>query len=431
MTLVLSRLQPLNGSDQMIRSNFKFFSIALLIFSCSILSMGMHLNSSNQNETSLNIPKNGDKKGKQDTIVQKIALILPFYLDSLDLYNLETPIFAKSEMAVSFYEGALMALDSLKNLGWNVDLFVYDSKNDTSKVKEIISEPEMLDMDLIIGPVFKPNVRIVAKFALENEIPTFSPLTTIKQFDKHNPYFTMLTPSMKTHCNNLMRHIFNNYRRANFLMIASPSLQPDELIFADCVKQSFGYVDSLPDEANRLKIYNGSPSNVNAISTLLDTGINVIIIPSLDESLVYYNFSNLKKIVKKHKIIIFGLPLWLKFESIDLTYFNVFQVNLSSSFWVDYDSTRIVDFRVDYMNKHNNEPSKFVYKGYDTFFMIGKLCLNYGPDLVSEANDFTYLGFCSSYNLMPVYVNGYINRYENGYVNILKFDEFNLIKIND
>lgn len=75
----------------------------------------------------------------------RVALLLPFYLNN-NQYPEEKPVvldslavdqqeekwnlYSKSEPFVQFYEGILMAVDSLKKAGYSVDLQVFDTERD-------------------------------------------------------------------------------------------------------------------------------------------------------------------------------------------------------------------------------------------------------------------------------------------------------------
>ena len=70
-------------------------------------------------------------KFEQDTTIIKVALLLPFYLDFNDSLKLNNKIiYSKSKVAVDFYFGFQLAIDSLTQLGYIIDLMVLDVPND-------------------------------------------------------------------------------------------------------------------------------------------------------------------------------------------------------------------------------------------------------------------------------------------------------------
>ena len=63
----------------------------------------------------------------------KVALLLPFMTN-------ETIPSTETQRFIEYYEGLLLAVDSLKNTGCSIDLSVYDTGNGTKKLKEILKE---------------------------------------------------------------------------------------------------------------------------------------------------------------------------------------------------------------------------------------------------------------------------------------------------
>ena len=97
---------------------------------------------------------------KKDTL--NIAVLLPFYStknDSLLSFLSESEqskedIHKDSYMALNYLEGLMIATDSLTKAGMNINLYIYDTENDTAKVQAIVESGKMKNMDLIFGPVF-------------------------------------------------------------------------------------------------------------------------------------------------------------------------------------------------------------------------------------------------------------------------------------
>jgi hypothetical protein len=139
-------------------------------------------------------------------------MLLPLYLywdevpDTLELEGEEGELIAEEEEEedivnpriigyLEFYEGALLALDSLRSKGYSVTLTTYDTERDRARVREILRKPEMRDMDLIIGPVNYWNLEIVAEWARDNEIPLLSPFTSGSDIVNYNPWVFQTTPT--------------------------------------------------------------------------------------------------------------------------------------------------------------------------------------------------------------------------------------------
>ena len=85
---------------------------------------------------------------------------------------------ATSSRFIEYYEGFLLAVDSLKDMGYSIDLSVYDTGEGTGKVKNILEEDALKQAHLIIGAVSNDQIGEVAKFAQKNHIRYVIPFTS-------------------------------------------------------------------------------------------------------------------------------------------------------------------------------------------------------------------------------------------------------------
>ena len=76
----------------------------------------------------------------------QVALLLPFMTN-------ETTQSSATSRFVEYYEGLLLAVDSLRNMGTSIELSVYDTGNGTKKVKEILKEDALSNANLMISAV--------------------------------------------------------------------------------------------------------------------------------------------------------------------------------------------------------------------------------------------------------------------------------------
>ncbi len=115
---------------------------------------------------------------------KQLVLFLPFNASKIqnDSLTSVTERLKKDKflnMSLDFYSGALMAIDSAKVLGLNLDVKIYDSeetKNTTSALS-IISSSDFANTDAVIGPFYQVNIEKVAGALESQNIPVISPLS--------------------------------------------------------------------------------------------------------------------------------------------------------------------------------------------------------------------------------------------------------------
>lgn len=99
----------------------------------------------------------------------KVALLLPF--------NPARQTSASSRF-IEYYEGMLLAVDSLRNQGFSLDLSVYDTGDGTQRIREILTGETLPNVDLIIGAVQNDQIKLIADFAKAHEIKYVIPFTS-------------------------------------------------------------------------------------------------------------------------------------------------------------------------------------------------------------------------------------------------------------
>ena len=115
---------------------------------------------------------------------KKLVLLLPFNAakiqkDSMQSLAARLKKDAFLNMTLDFYSGALMAIDSAKTLGLNVDVRIFDSQESkmSSNVTDVIANNKIKESDAVIGPFYQQYVEKVAELLNENNVPVISPLS--------------------------------------------------------------------------------------------------------------------------------------------------------------------------------------------------------------------------------------------------------------
>jgi LysM repeat protein len=122
---------------------------------------------------------------------KNLTMLLPFNISKTanDTMNSTANRLKKDKflnMTLDFYAGALMAIDSAKQIGLKVDVQIYDSEEtkNTSNIESLFVDKNLGDSDAIIGPFYQSNVEKTADLLSKKEIPVISPLSK----DLGNPF---------------------------------------------------------------------------------------------------------------------------------------------------------------------------------------------------------------------------------------------------
>ncbi len=298
---------------------------------------------------------------------------MPQHVESLDeLYSSTVPY-------LEFYEGVLIALDSLKKTGLSVNLHVYDTQRDPSKVKEILEKPEMEDMDLVVGPVWPEPVRIVSQWSKEKGVNVVSPFSSRSDILSENPRLFQITPSLDTELEQAA-YFMSNYSDHNIVVIHSGNIYDMETVEKLEKNLSRTRHDS-SDMSYREVVYNDTLGQ-NLRHSLRPDRPNLVVIPSSNQAFVagVLNWLNIITTRNGYDITLFGLSDWSRFYNIDVELFHSMELHYASPFFIEYDCGHVRSFLRKFREEYNTEPDHYGFTGYDVTMYFMKALKNFGPE---------------------------------------------------
>lgn len=360
-----------------------------------------------------------------------IAFFLPFHAKDANEISTENIIKGdaqlptKSTIALQFYEGALLAIDSLKKLKLNAKVFVYDiDDQDSLNIINILKKPELKEMNLMIGPLYGSSFMPVAKFAKEHAIPIVSPFTQVNKVLFDNLYVCKVLPSNAMQVEQMAHFVIDSFQKQNIILVNNGN--PKEVSF-------FNVFKNIANKALKNAGYKASDSLKEAkssamIESMLNPGkVNVIVLPSNNQSYVTEFISKLTPMLDKYKIILFGLQSWINYDNLDFEYLNKLSVHIPSNNYIDYQNPATQNFIKNYYEKFKTDPELYAYQGFDiTSYFISSL-QKYGSGFLNNIVDNKYQGIETNFNFMQYPLD---SGFENKFVYILKYQENKLVKAN-
>ena len=364
--------------------------------------------------------------GDYTTESVRIALILPFYLDENDtllsqLKNQEKEeVLTKSRVALSFYKGVKMALDSITQLGLVADLYVVDSNNDSAKLKKMFTEdPKILDADIIIGPLFANTFAAVSPLSQKNKTFIVSPFVRHNQIVENQPFTIKITPSLENQIDANITFIKEKYPDSRVTLVHN-----EIFLEQDLEKYTRRQVGKSFD-SNKVKVYNFKDYKVEEFKKfLVKDENNIIIVPSEDQPFVTDLLTKLSYI-KDYHITVFGMESWLNFNNIEIPYFVKLNTHFPSNSYVNYDALNTKNFVKSFHGKFATDPDFFAMKGFDiTYWLMRHFYQNFQFNVFSILSEEAFRGIQSDLKMVR---KSDSNGLENNQVTILKFEQGKLI----
>lgn len=301
--------------------------------------------------------------------VIKIAFLLPFMLDQ-----------PKKEPGLerfqNFYSGALLAIQQAKQKGISFEIYTYDTEKSEEKVTEILSNPELKTMDLIIGPAFSNHVNQVENFSKEFKINTLIPFTALVPDIDTNPYLFQFNPGSDTEMNYLSESLSGKLKNMHPVFINLSGVSPidDGKISADFIQKQ---LDKEKKPYSKFEI--SSPDDINFASLLKKKVKNLIIFNTDKLANVSPYLSILRTKSSDFDIVLFEQYSWR--NQIEKMPHSI------------YISPFISDFNPEQISDYNNQFEQF-----------------YGRDLSTDSPRYDLLGYDLS-NYFIALIHRYGNKF--------------------
>jgi len=360
-----------------------------------------------------------------------IALMLPLYLDNVNQIEPDDPDIKNKDADnytsltfVQYYEGILLALDSLKKKGFSARIYVYDVDEDTAAILKILDKPELSKMHLIIGPFFENSMTIVTRFAKKYSIKVVDPVLTDDDILKGNPNMFRTSLSIPMQLKQLAAFIVKRYPDSPLVIVHNnkDNEKYHLAVFKTALNKEFKKAGK-PENKFKEVVYNtsgitGITQNFSAADT------NIVITLSNGEIFVTNYMSRLNDIYDKYKMIVFGLPSWKNFDNIETEYMQNIHLHLFSSSFIDYMDDNVKSFIQNYRDRYKTEPDKYAFHGYDDAMFFFNALKKYGVNFDKCLDKINGLSMQSNYKFVKTGEN---DGFENTYLNIYRYEGYKFI----
>lgn len=331
------------------------------------------------NAKSQTIPTNNElfsenKKEAERISTIKAAVILPFLPDAASR--------SESARMVEYYEGFLMAVDSLKRSGTSIDLYTYNSGANVNSLNDILSKNEMKNMDIIFGPLQQQQIKPLADFAKKNDIRLVIPFTSKDNTVFRNPAIYQINTPQSYLYSEVYDHFVRQFPNANVIFIEANSKTKDK---ADFIK---GLKDELRNRSIPMATLDEDAS-VEALKSALKTGRENIFIPTSGSNLVLIKcLPQLTLLVRENpefSIHMFGYPEWQTYTKDHLESFFELDTYFYSSFYTNDLFPAAKNFTRNYRRWYGKDMDerypKYGMLGFDTGYFFLKGLARYGSEL--------------------------------------------------
>jgi LysM repeat protein/ABC-type branched-subunit amino acid transport system substrate-binding protein len=320
-------------------------------------------------------------------LLSKISITKPAVANQMDttvvLYGAN--IDQKALGFLEFYEGALLALDSMQLKGMNVELYVFDASNQ-KMINALVQMDEFRDLNLIIGPVYPELQETVASFAAKNRIPMISPLASTGNLELNNSWYFKVNPNREYQIEQTALYAAEDLNDKNFILLqlSGNSTSADAQLAKLCKEKL-----AVSTKKTLFHEYNLQQQGINSLKPLLaDSAENVFIIPTDNEAQVSVAVTNLTALAEQYNIVLLGTQALPKLKSIQTENYHRVRLRYLSPYLIDYNRPQVRRFVGQYRRNYSAEPTQFSFQGFDVTYYFLSALYRYGKDFRNCLSDY-------------------------------------------
>ncbi len=304
-----------------------------------------------------------DLTASLDTSTKKeLVMLLPFNASRIqnDSTRTITERLKKDpflNLTLDFYSGVLMAIDSAKAMGLNVNVRIFDSAESkfTSGVTGIINSNKLQNVDAVIGPFYQEHLETTAGILAKDSVVVISPLSKEMGKASFNLYQSMPTE-------NFLKSAMFNFmlsKGGNIIVVSDPKKAANrEFITTNYPQAKFA---QLSETGNFV------PDNLKKL--LVKDKINYVVLDSERTGMILATTNLLLNEINNFKIqlAIIEPNATLDFEEISMKRLTILKM-LYPSVTRENNSDRAQIFANAYKEKNKVFPNQYATRGFDVTF---------------------------------------------------------------
>lgn len=282
----------------------------------------------------------------------KIAVILPFNLN-------EAKQSSEGMKMVEFYEGLLLAVDSLKSQGISTDVYAYD---EATHIDDILAHPMLRYVNVIFGPARTGNIHALADFAERNNIQLVIPFTSKDGVVSNKKNVYQINAPQTFVYEKVYKQFMEQHSGDNIVMVGMNSKE-DNVDFIIGLKKTL--------QANNVNYSRISFIDLDDLPSLLKKdGKRNIIIPSAGDQhtfeMLNYKMSTMDEL-NDYNISLFGYPEWQAFSSRNTKNIH----NYGATFFTTFYNLPYGRATESFNRKFKNAFRRDQIKSYPKYAMLG------------------------------------------------------------
>lgn len=286
-----------------------------------------------------------------------------------------------------YYEGFLLAVKEFKDLGGNLQLYVFEIGKgaDTKKLESLLETMEMQSLHLIVGGVSDAQIKKLSDFSKSHDITYVVPFSQSNDEVLHNGNIFQVNSLSQAIQSKVTKVFLDTFRNANLIFVNGGDNDKMEFVSRS--------QNVLRENGIRYETVPNSSALTSTMLSLLSADRENVIIPTSGDS------STLRDLLDKVKELqevnpsctsrLLGYPEWQTYSSLVDEYHQV-GVYFFSPFFVDANDPAVGNFNNAFSRWYGRVPLNtypdYAMWGYDTALFFLTALQRFGLDFEYRIN---------------------------------------------
>ncbi|HEX6913923.1 MAG TPA: ABC transporter substrate-binding protein, partial [Chitinophagaceae bacterium] len=288
--------------------------------------------------------------------------------------------------------------------GQELEVLIHDTKSREKPLSVILVEPDIASASLIIGSfTSKDELKRVADFAAEKNIPLISGTYPNDGGITGNPMLVIINPTLATHIEGVFKYVQRNHSLDNVVLFRRKSDPMDRYIMESIIEASQRN-RGLPLHINYVEVSDQfNPAEI--ISRLDSNKTNVVIGASLNEGFASNLVKTLSSIKASYNSIAIGMPTWDNIKEFNRPEAKGVEIVYSTPYNYQKTDKFLGRLAANYKLRFNGRASDMVFKGYELMYHFTKLYLKYGGLVMRHLSDRDFT-ITNEFDIQPARLKG-------------------------
>ncbi len=375
-TMPVVKAEPVSYIDYTVKAKETFYSLSKQfgLTQQQLVELNPALSSGVQEGMVLKVPSKSNQiasnSAKQNVVLttknsndkKTLVLLFPFNVAknggdtiSSNVNRLNSDKFLN--MTLDFYSGALMAIDSAKQVGVNIDVKIFDSNETktTSNAVTIFSNNDLANADAVVGPFYQSNVEKTANLLEQSNVPVISPLSK----DEGNPAPNLYQSIVPVADLKSAMFDFMNAKQGNIIAVIDKKKETIRKYILENQKE--------------VKIAPLTPTgglNIEGFkSQFVKDRMNYVILETGNTGMIKYTINAMVSVMSAYQVQLVILEPNETLDTDEISFENLMKLHLMyPSATRENNSPEALLFMQGYRKKNKVNPSTYAIRGFDITF---------------------------------------------------------------